>query len=220
MSSSSSSSATKGKTIASLIEVIESDGEDIVAAFAPSAVLGNGTDSGESDTMSDLAPLKCKHFIWRCFVDGPSTKFPVKVSSLVDNGCHLVLIRPDIVAKLGLRTFPLPSPEPIDVAIKDVKKKKKMVLENFVILNATSIDQVWTSRRVRALIAPDLCMPIIFGLPFLSHNDIVTDHALRSCIDKKTGYNLINPETVTPPQTKLQPKERRLQLKRFEKRDG
>ena len=80
-----------------------------------------------------------------------------------------------------------------------------MVLENFVILKATSLDQVWTSRRVRALIAPDLCMPIIFGLPFLSYNNIVTDHALRSCIDKRSGYNLINPETVTPPKQKLQP---------------
>jgi hypothetical protein len=141
-SSSTSSSATKGKTIASLIEVTESDEDKIVAAFAPSAVLGNGTNLGESGTVSDLAPLKCKNFIWRCFVDGPSTEFPIKFLSLINNGCHLVLIRPDVVKKLGLPTFTLPSPEPIDVAIKDSKKKKKMVLESFVIVKATSIDQV------------------------------------------------------------------------------
>jgi hypothetical protein len=201
-----------------LVETTESEEDDVVAAFVPSSVLGNGTDSGESDTVSDpIAPLKCKHFVWRCFVDGPLTEFPVKISSLIDNGCHLVLIRPDIVEKLGLRIFPLPNPEPIDVAIKNSQRKKKMVLENYVLLKATSIDGTWTSRRVRALIAPDLCMPVIFGLPFLSHNNIVTDHALRSCIDKKTGYNLINPEIVTPPKKKLQPKEKRKQIRQFKK---
>src|ERR1700678_4181253 len=40
-----SSSTLKGKTIASLIE----------GAFTPSAVLGNGTESGESDIVSELA---------------------------------------------------------------------------------------------------------------------------------------------------------------------
>jgi hypothetical protein len=42
-------------------------------------------------------------------------------------------------------------------------------------------------------------MPIILGLPFLIHNDIVTDHAERSCVDKKTGYNFLNPTPVFPP---------------------
>jgi hypothetical protein len=203
--------------IVSLIETTESEGEEAVAAFAPSMVLGNGTNSGESDSVSNLAPLKCKHFVWRCFVDGPSTEFPLKISSLIDNGCHLVLICPDIVEKLGLPTFSLPNPEPIAVAIKDSKKKKRMFLNKFVILEPTSIDQTWTSCRVRALITPDLCMPVIFGLPFLSHNNIVTDHALHSCIDKKSRYNLLHPDIVTPPKKKLQPKEKRQQLKQFKK---
>lgn len=119
------------------------------------------------------------------------------MSSLVDNGCHLVLIRPDIVEKLGLPISTLSIPEPIDVAIKD-SKKKKMFLHQFVILMATSFDQRWTSRRVRALIAPNLCMPIIFGLPFLSHNHIITDHFCRSCIDSQSGYNLLNPTVALP----------------------
>ena len=196
--------------IASLLETTESEGEEAVAVFAPSAVLGNGTESGESDTVSDLAPLKCKHFVWKCFIEGPSTEFPLKISSLVDNGCHLVLICPDIVEKLGLSTFTLPTPEPIAVAIKDSKEKNKMILDKFVILEPTSLDRTWTSRRVRALITPNLCMPVIFGLPFLSHNNIVTDHALRSCIDKKNGYNLLHPDVVTPPIKTLCEDRRRL----------
>ena len=52
-------------------------------------------------------------------------------------------------------------------------------------------------------------MPVIFGLPFLTHNNIVTDHALRSCIDKKCGYDLINPDPVLPPLPKISPKAKR-----------
>ena len=33
----------------------------------------------------------------------------------------------------------------------------------------------------------------------LIHNDIVTDHATCSCIDKKTGYNLLHPPVIVPP---------------------
>lgn len=47
------STSTKGKTVASLVKMINSDEEDdVVAAFAPLAVLRNGTDSGESDNVS------------------------------------------------------------------------------------------------------------------------------------------------------------------------
>ena len=204
---------SKGKVVAATIEEVESEEEEVVAAFAPSASLGNGTDSGGSDSVSDIAPLKCKHFVWNCFIDGPLSEFPLKVSSLVDNGCHLVLIRPDIVEKLGLSILHLETPETVDVAIKNRKEKEKMILKEFVILNATSTDQKWHSKRVRALVTPNLCMPIIFGLPFLVHNQIVTDHALRSCIDKKSGYNLLNNIPVLPPSQKLSPHEKRKNIK-------
>ena len=210
----------RNKTIASLVEVVESEEEDVVATFAPvipSAVLSNGTDSGDSDNVSNVAPLKCRHFVWRCFVDGPLIEFPVRISSLVDNGCHLVLICSDIVEKLGLKIFALPHPEPIDIAIKDSEKKKKLELENFVLLSATSLDQTWTSYCVCTLIAPNLCMPIIFGLPFLSHEHIAIDHAAHSCIDEKSGYNLLNLIIVTPPPKKLQPKEKRHLITCFKK---
>jgi hypothetical protein len=78
-----------------------------------------------------------------------------------------------------------------------------VLLGTFVILWATSINQQWHLKPVHAIVAPDLCMPIIFGLPFLLHNSIVTNHAARSCIDKKTGYNLLNPIPVSPPPKRL-----------------
>src|SRR5277367_4221620 len=207
---------SKGKVVAS-VTTEDSDEDDIVAAFAPTSTLGDGTDSGLSDTVSDIAPLKCKHFVWKCFVDGPLTEFPLRTTSLVDNGCHLVLIRPELVAYLGLLTDALQTPELVDVAIKDTKTKKKLLLSHFVILRATSLDQLWTSRPVRALLAPGLCTPIIFGLPFLSHNHIITDHELRSCVDKKNGYNLLHPTPVSPLITPPSPKIKREQIKKQKK---
>jgi hypothetical protein len=134
---------------------------------------------------------------------------------LIDNGCHLVLIRPDIIEKLGLIIFPLESPENINLQSRTVnKKKRKMQLENFVILKATSIDQQWCSKCVCAIITPNLCMPVIFGLPFLLHNNIFTDHSLCSCIDKKSNYNLINPITVLPPKKIISLCDKRKKMKR------
>jgi hypothetical protein len=54
---------SKGKIVAATIEEAKSDDENIVTVFAPSAALGNGMDSGSSDNISDIAPLKCKNFI-------------------------------------------------------------------------------------------------------------------------------------------------------------
>jgi hypothetical protein len=204
----------KNKVVASTIEKVELDKEEVVMAFAPSSMLGNGTNSGESNSVSDITPWKCKHFVWNCFTDGPLTEFPLKVSSLVDNRCYLVLIQPDIVEQLGLLILQLKNPETIDVAIKDWKMEEKMILDTFVILHATSLDQQWTSKCVHAIVTPNLCMPIIFSLSFLMHNDIVTDHAACSCVDKKSGYSLMNPLPMLTPPQKLSPKEKRTKLRK------
>jgi hypothetical protein len=59
------------------------------------------------------------------------------------------------------------------------------------------------------IIAPSLCAPVILGLPFLAHNNIVIDHALRTAIDKCSGFDLLHP---TPPPV---PKPPRQKLKQF-----
>ena len=165
--------------------------------LASSAVIGNGSFSSESDT-SVRQPFKSKHYIWKCKIDSPADEFPLTLSTLIDNGAHMVLIRPDTVQKLSLPTFLLPKPEVIDVAVSSSSSTKK-TLTHFVKFKAMSLDRIWTSRTVYAIIAPGLCMPVIFGLPFLEFNGIVADHSLRACIHKKTGYNLINPVLPSPP---------------------
>jgi hypothetical protein len=167
------------------------------SSLAPSAVIGNGTFSSESDT-SVRQPFKSKHYVWKCKIDGPADEFPLTLSTLIDNGAHMVLIRLDTVQRLGLPTFLLPKPEIIDVPVSSSSSTKK-TLSHFVKFKATSLDGLWTSRTVYAIVAPGLCMPIIFGLPFLEFNDIVSDHSLHSCIHNKSGYNLINPVLPLPP---------------------
>src|SRR5882762_443526 len=50
-----------------------------------------------------------------------------------------------------------------------------------------------------AIITPNLVSPVICGLPFLSHNSIVVDHAACTVIDKVQCFDLINPTIQTLP---------------------
>jgi hypothetical protein len=93
----------------------------------------------------------------------------------------------------------LPEPETIDVAVKSAKSLSRTTLTEWVKLSVMSQDGQWTSRTVRTLVAPHLCTSVILGLPFLSHNFIVTDHSARTCIDKHNNYDLLNPEAALLP---------------------
>ena len=171
------------------------DEDDFVTAVMPSAVLGNGSFSE-----SDISPPLCsKHFIANFQVFADHLYFPLTYASLVDNSAHLVLIHPEVANELHLQCHPLKTPKIVSVAIEDGKKKKKKTLYNYVKFTIMSTDNFWILKVIHALVAPGLCMPIILGLPFLVHNDIVTNHAERSCVDKKTGYNFLNPAPVSPP---------------------
>jgi hypothetical protein len=87
-------------------------------------------------------------------------------------------------------------------------------LTEWVKLSLYDVSNLWSSKTVRAVIAPSLCAPVILGLPFLSHNNIVIDHAARTAIDKTTGFDLLNPPPVpTPKARKPRLKEFFLQLK-------
>ncbi|KAJ3991475.1 hypothetical protein F5050DRAFT_1581343, partial [Lentinula boryana] len=67
----------------------------------------------------------------------------------------------------------------------------------------------WRSRSVRVLIVPSLCSPMILGLPFLAHNNLVMDYSARTVIDKSCGFDLLNPVTPSPVPSLLPPAERR-----------
>ena len=226
------SSSSQINTVASITEAPPvNETEDFIASVFPSlsaAAIGNGSLSESSDSsfssVSEPPPIKSKHFIWDCSLIGPAVTFPVTKSALIDNGCHMVLIRPDLVAELGLPILTLKQPEEVDVAISFSKSginRKKTSLVHYVKLRPFSTDSVFHSRLVHAVICPGLCMPIIFGLPFLELNDVICDHKNRTCIvrDRQLNYNLLKPfQRTEPPPPKLKLREQLLRNKSL-KRD-
>ena len=57
----------------------------------------------------------------------------------------------------------------------------------------------WSSKSVHVIIGLGLCAPMILGLLFLVHNDIVVDVTARTVRDKKCNFNLLHPFPPPPP---------------------
>ena len=148
------------------IGAVDSD-KDVSAA---ATVLPNLSHEYHSDSDEDLdvsrrevSPKLCaKHLIWNCQLHSLTNDFPVKTRALIDNGVHLVLIRPELMEQLGLKRHKLHEPELVDVAFGDKRSKTK--LYHYVKLSLMSLDAAWTSKSIKAIITPGLCMPIILGL--------------------------------------------------------
>ena len=185
-----------------------------VAAILPSSSSGSfALGNGESDTESDpsiVSPISVPHYIWHANVHG-TAEFPIPIDCLLDNGAHLVLIRPETVVDLGLKIRKLVKPQCATLAIKS--QRQTFFLSDYVVLSLSSLNNAWTSRPVRALIAPDLCINILLGLPFLKHNKIVIDHDSDTAIDKTCGFDILNENAahplITPKLPRLSPKEKR-----------
>ena len=185
-----------------MIETVSSDDDiDVAAAVLPDSLCEYNLDSDEDWDVShcEVSPqIRSEHLIWNCQIHGLIDDFPVRTRALIDNGAHLILIRPELIEQLGLKTYKLNKPEFVDVTFNN-QKRSKTKLYNYVKLSLISLDCTWTSRSVKALITPGLCVPIILRLPWLEHNVIVIDHTAHTCIDKINSYDLLNPPPVLPP---------------------
>lgn len=120
-----STSSTKqvAKPIAATAPSLD-DEPNTIAAVLPSAS-DYESDSAEDTDLSKCdvsAPTKSKHLVWDCQIHGLIADFPVKTRALIDNGAHVVLIRPELVADLNLRKHRLHEPEIVDVAMKNGQK--------------------------------------------------------------------------------------------------
>jgi hypothetical protein len=192
------------KTVNAVAEAESESDEGDGVAVSVNAVLSPlpALVSDSEDSVS--APLKVPHIFWSCNVLTPNDD-TVLVKALIDDGAHLVLIHPDLVKRLSLRTFNLPRPERVEVAMDSDSKKQTFSLCSFVKLRCSTVDGSWTSSPVRALIAPHLCSPLVLGQPFLFVNRIVVDYYDRLVIDKRCNVNLLNP-SVKPPVPWCDPK--------------
>lgn len=124
------------------IETVNSDEEvSAAAAVLPDSSHEYNSDSDEDWDVSrrEVSPeIRAKHLIWDCQVHGLTHDFPVKTRALIDNGAHLVLIRPELVKQLELRIHKLHELELVDVAFSDKRSKTK--LYDYVKLSLTSLD--------------------------------------------------------------------------------
>ena len=107
-----------------------------INAILPSASipfnLGNGSDSSDENAFNrevSHTPLTVDHLMWDANVFG-GNEFPTKINCLLDNGAHLVLIRPETVADLALPIHKLDTPISVTLALEG--KKTTSVFHDYV----------------------------------------------------------------------------------------
>lgn len=168
-------------------------------------------DSENSGSHDDVSPISVPHLIWKGQVWN-SDDVQVPYDCLLDDGAHLVLIRPETVTDLGLPIRRLKEPVSVTLALNNNPDSVKEFYD-YVFLSLSSLNNAWSSKPVRALIAPGLCTNILLGLPFLVHNKIVIDHEARTAVDKSCGFDLLNENTFCrsriPPSNNLSPIQKR-----------
>ena len=83
--------------------------------------------------------------------------------------------------------------------MQNKKEKVSVILTEYVHLSLHDSTGEYSAWTVHVVVTPNLCNPVILGLPFLKHNKIVIDHDQRTAIDKTTGFDLLNPSICAPP---------------------
>lgn len=91
-----------------------------IAAILPSSSTTSfALGSGDSDTESNpstISPISVPHYIWHANVHGYN-EFPTPIGCLLDNGAHLILIRPETIIDLGLHIHKLSKSQCATIAI-------------------------------------------------------------------------------------------------------
>ena len=144
----------------------------------------------ETDSYVD-PPLTVPHLIATLEAFRPNvSEFPLSISAMLDIGCPSVVISSALVDELGLRRYPLPPAEDNLTSVSE----SPLSCKEYVKLELSSGNGSWKSTTFRAKVNSGLPVPILLGMPFLSTQHIVIDSHSRTAKDKRTGYDLLNPE--------------------------
>jgi hypothetical protein len=81
----------------------------------------------------------------------------------------------------------------VSVAVPRSAVQHQVELTEWVKLHMYDTTGYWHSKTVCTIIAPSLCVPVLLGLPFLTHNNIVINHTAHTAIDKISSFDLLNP---------------------------
>jgi hypothetical protein len=136
-------------------------------------------------------PILSPHIFVDVIIGSYSSVSQCPVHALIDHGFDSVLISPELMNHLRLTCCKLPKPKSVVMAVEG-DQRKEIVFREFVQMSLISSGQSWSSHLCRAIIAPNLCAPLILGNIFLAYNHFVINHELRTCIDKVTRYDLLN----------------------------
>ena len=181
-----------------------------IAPNASSVIEGHISSDSDSDgasvseyitphvasSLKEGSPLHVPHLYWRCLASANINEFPMTFEALIDHGSSAVLISEQYVSLLGLRRRRLREPYSAELAM-DNNGCTDIQFSKYVKLQLHDPSSFWSSKSIRAIIVPGLCAPMILGLPFFVHNDIIVDAAARTVIDKKCGFDLLHP--TAPP---------------------
>lgn len=146
------------------------------------------------------SPFTVPHLFVKLEMTGPSIPdFPIRVKSLLDIGCPSTVISDKLIRQLGLRRYPLSSTEDNLSTLSNLP----MTCTEYVKLKVTSGRGQWKSGTIRAKVHVGLLVPIILGMPFLDCEHIVIDCKARTAIDRRSGYDILNPpprsaRSITP----------------------
>ena len=172
--------------------------QDLVAALFPNADDPDDADELDDSLESVRPQLKCSHLIWNCTLTGHTGLR--RTSALIDSGAHMVLIRASLVKRLGLIPTKLDKPERVNVAMNN---EAASTLTHYIDIQPTSIVRTafptFVSKPVRAVIADNLCAPLILGLPFLVMNSITCNYAQHECNVSVANTSLNLLEQHPPP---------------------
>jgi hypothetical protein len=147
--------------------------------------------------LKEVAPTHVPLFYWKCLAG--SKDFPVIFEALIDHGSSTILISEDFLSKLGLCRKCLPVPYSAELAMEKNGQKVEIQFSEYIKIKLHDPSSYWSLKSVCTIIAPGLCAPMILGLPFLIHNDIVVDAGARTVIDKKCNFDLLHLLPPAPP---------------------
>ncbi|THG99428.1 hypothetical protein EW026_g2928 [Hermanssonia centrifuga] len=165
-----------------------------VSHAVASCVLSSGNDDWSSDSEYVLPTLSLPHILWNARLhtfSGLSDSVPM----LIDSGSTIVLIREDLAISLNLPRCNLHKLFHYKGTFgEDVWSATKCCK-----LRVSTINSSWMSITVRAIIVPELCSPVILGLPFHAINKLFIDPENHTLIVKSTGRDLLQPGPVASP---------------------
>ena len=101
-------------------------------------------DSNTSGSSEDISPLSCPHLIWRAQIWN-NNDVQILYDCMLDDGAHLVLIRPETVTDLGLPIHHLHEPVSVTLTLNS-NPDSLAVFHDYVSLSLLSLNNAWTSK--------------------------------------------------------------------------